>query len=75
MTWNDNLFRSFGIEPLVILDGITPKYFVEEEKILDKSFRVWDKVSLSANNQNLNEEVLRRFGARFYQQEIVSFTS
>ncbi len=53
------------------MDGITPKYFVEEEKILDKSFRVWDKALITEQNNHLNDEILRRFGVRFYQTEIV----
>ena len=50
-----------------MLDGLTPKFFVEEDKILEKSFRVWDKAAITFENKELNDEILRRFGVRFYQ--------
>ena len=66
-------YRNLNIEPFIVLDGMTPKFFVEEERILEKSFRVWDKAAITDDNKELNDEILRRFGVRFYQQEIVRY--
>ncbi len=59
-------YRELNIEPFIVLDGLTPKFFVEEDKILEKSFRVWDKAAITFENKELNDEILRRFGVRFY---------
>ncbi len=30
---------------LIVLDGLTPKYLAEEDKILEKSQQIWHKLS------------------------------
>lgn len=65
------------IELLIVLDGLTPKYLSEEDKVLKKSQAIWDTIQNSTGDmQNLNQELKNSislaYGARFYYQEIVS---
>lgn len=33
--------KEFNIELIIVLDGLTPKYFTDEEKMLEKSSNIW----------------------------------
>ena len=35
--------KQYGISLIIVLDGLTPRYLSEKEKILEKSKNVWDK--------------------------------
>ena len=71
-----NLCREkFDITTIIVLDGLTPRYFSEKEKILEKSKNIWDKELFGDSNDNLKLELLKNYGVRFYHQEIVSHSS
>lgn len=57
---------------LIVLDGLTPKYLSENEKILEKSKNIWDKHQYGESNDELKVELLRNYGVRFYYQEILN---
>ena len=55
-----------------MLDGLTPRYLSEKEKILEKSKNIWDKQQFGETNDNLKIEFLKNYGVRFYYQEILN---
>lgn len=68
----DKLFRNkFGINLIIVLDGIIPQYLSDKDKILERSKNVWDKHGYNEDNNKLKVEILKNYGVRFYHQEIV----
>ena len=66
------LYRGkFGINLIIVLDGLIPRYLSDKDKILDRSKNVWDKHGYNDDNNNLKVEILKNYGVRFYHQEIV----
>jgi hypothetical protein len=70
---NSHTYRErYGINLVIVLDGVTPKYLSEKEKILEKSKNVWTKLTYNESNENLKIEMIKNYGVRYYHQEIVS---
>eukprot|EP00347_Sterkiella_histriomuscorum_P006973 403350735 len=72
-----NKLRDLKIEPLIVLDGLTPKYLSEEDKVLKKSQDIWDTIQNSTSdiqilNQELKNSISIAYGARYYYQEIIN---
>jgi len=47
---------------LIVLDGLTPKYLAEEERVLEKSYKIWDPLFLqesSTLSKELKERILK----------------
>jgi hypothetical protein len=61
----------FGINLIIVLDGLIPQYLSDKDKILNRSKNVWDKHSYNDDNDKLKVEILKNYGVRFYHQEIV----
>jgi hypothetical protein len=55
------------------MEGLNPKYMAEKDLVLEKSKTVWDKVSSGSSKNDLNFEILKSYGLRFYHQEIVNY--
>ena len=51
---------------IIVLDGLTPRYLSEKDKILEKSKNVWDKHQYGDSNDKLKLEFLKNYGVRFY---------
>jgi len=56
----------FGINSVIVLDGLTPKYLSEKDKILEKSKNVWAKLFYNDSNENLKIEMIKNYGVRYY---------
>ena len=64
--------EKYGINLVIVLDGLTPKYLSEKDKILEKSKNVWAKLTYNDSNENLKIEMIKNYGVRYYHQEIVT---
>ncbi len=58
--------EKFGISLVIVLDGLTPKYLSEKDKILEKSKNVWAKLTYYESNENLKIEMIKNYGVRYY---------
>ncbi len=65
--------EKYGINLVIVLDGLTPKYLSEKNKILEKSKNVWAKLTYNDSNENLKIEMIKNYGVRYYHQEIVCY--
>jgi hypothetical protein len=70
------VFRDqYRINTVIVMEGLNPKYMAEKDLVLEKSKTVWDKVSSGSSKNDLNFEILKSYGLRFYHQEIVNYKS
>jgi hypothetical protein len=56
------------------MDGLTPKYLAEEERVIKNSQSIWELLSNGGADsaKDLKNAILSKYGVRFYYQEIVS---
>lgn len=58
--------EKYEINLVIVLDGLTPKYLSEKNKILEKSKNVWAKLTYNDSNENLKIEMIKNYGVRYY---------
>ena len=75
----DELRKRFQVSTVVVLEGLKPASLAGNNDItpLKKSHAIWTEVQQMKGKSNLNvhRAILREYGSRFYQQEIINATN